>query len=96
MKRLVCFLLCISAATVWATDGAGPSKTGDIDMNQFKNVPPAQKGPKLKVNAVCEMADGSLRKPGELGYKDCIETKANRIMNQPHPPEAVPYEPRTN
>jgi hypothetical protein len=71
-------------------------ETGDVDMTQFRGLKPAQKGPKLKVNSTCEDADGSLLKRGDRGYKDCIENKANRVMNQPHPPEAVPYEPRTD
>lgn len=70
--------------------------TGDIDMTQFQGVKPAQKGPKLNVNSTCETQDGSLLKKGDRGYKDCLEFKANRVMNQPHPPEAVPYEPRTD
>jgi hypothetical protein len=73
-----------------------PSGKGDVDMTQFRNLKPAKKGPKLKVNTTCEDVDGSLLKRGDRGYKDCIENKANRVMNQPQPPEAVPYEPRTD
>jgi hypothetical protein len=71
------------------------AKPTEVDMNQFKNLPAADKRSKIHADVICQMPDGSSLKLGDAGYKECMELKANRVMNQPHSPEAAPYDPRT-
>ncbi len=71
--------------------------TGDIDMRQFQNVPrPTKRAAKVDVNITCRLSDGTTRKKGDRGYKECIENEENRVLKQPNLPEAEPYDPRTN
>jgi len=77
------------------TNTTKPS-TGDVDMTQFKNVPPARKGAKVDMNVSCVRTDGTTLKKGDRGYKECLEIEENRLMKKTIPPEAVPNDPRTN
>jgi len=77
------------------TNTTKPS-TGDVDMKQFKNIPPARKGAKVDVNISCVRADGTSVKKGDRGYKECLEIEENRLMKKNIPPEAAPNDPRTN
>jgi hypothetical protein len=73
------------------------STTGDIDMKQFQNVPrPTKRAARIDVNVSCQMPDGTTRKKGDRGYKECIENEENRVLKQPNLPEAEPYDPRAN
>jgi hypothetical protein len=71
------------------------AKPAEVDMNQFKNLPPPDKRSKVHADVNCQAPDGAILKLGDAGFKECMELKANRVMNQPHSPEAAPYDPRT-
>ncbi len=99
---LLAFFGAVALAAPVKKVNPNPSTTSEVDqsqdqlnMQQFKNLPPADKRGKVHADVICQMPDGSTLKMGDAGYKECMEIQANRVMNQPHSPEAAPYDPRT-
>ncbi len=94
------WLFCLSIlvpSILWAqTPTKTSSPTGDIDMTQFKNLTPPKRQGRIKIGVSCKRPDGTVLKQGDVGFKECIEVNENRVMNQPQPPEATPYDPRAN
>jgi hypothetical protein len=91
----------VPAKTLYLAPPESPIKshTGDIDMNQFDNISSpnlVRKGGPMRANATCQTEDGRVLKSSDAGFKQCIEGNQSQIRSNPNPPEARPYDPRTN
>jgi hypothetical protein len=80
------------------TTAKSPS-TGDIDMNQFKNLDPSQerekrKDSRIKIDMTCTDPQGHLIKKGEVGFETCMSQKQTPLINQSRTPE-TPNDPRS-
>lgn len=81
-----------------AATAKNPS-TGDIDMNQFKNLNPSQdrekrKDSRIKINMTCTDPQGHLIKKGEVGFEACMSQKQTPLIDQSRTPE-TPNDPRS-
>lgn len=104
MKALVLTLLMIlvgASGPVWAADSSATKKqnTGDIDMNQFKNLespsnPEKVKDNRIKVQMTCTDPQGNIIKKGEKGFDTCLGHTQSPVINQPRTPEP-PNDPRS-
>jgi len=85
------FLQCTPQVFAQSNQQQKPAPTGDIDMNQFKNLEQVDRRKadrQILVKLTCTDDQGRIIKKGEPGFDTCITQSQSRLLKQPTIPEA--------